>query len=71
MSNKKRAKNEPTKGDLLAQAYRNRAAMHRVYDSATRHHKGVIALDYWTPCNMDQAIWIQPLQREVTHGTKD
>lgn len=34
MTKKKRAKNEPTKGDSLAQAYRNRMAMFRVYEAA-------------------------------------
>jgi hypothetical protein len=53
---KKRAKNEPTKGDLLAQQYRNRAAMRRVYDSAISHHSGALVLKYWTPFNMDDLV---------------
>lgn len=54
MSNKKRAKNEPTQGDLLAQAYRNRAAMKRVYWSSLWKSNGVTNDDYWTPLNMDK-----------------
>jgi hypothetical protein len=30
----RRKKNEPTKRDILARDYRNRAAMHRVYEAA-------------------------------------
>jgi hypothetical protein len=48
---KKRAKNEPTKGDLLAQQYRNRAAMRRVFEASTRSF-GCLNT-YWTPRNMD------------------
>lgn len=44
---KRRAKNEPTKGDLLAQAYRNRAAMARVYEASTKPF-GCLNT-YWTP----------------------
>lgn len=46
MVTKKRAKNEPTKGDLLAQAYRNRSAMFRVYESARDASNRI---PYWTP----------------------
>lgn len=51
MTKKKRAKNEPTRGDLLAQAYRNRAAMRRVYEASTKPF-GCLNT-YWTPRNMD------------------
>jgi hypothetical protein len=55
MTKKKRAKNEPTKGDLLAQSYRNRAAMRRVYDSSIKHTpEGLLSKNYWTPTNMDK-----------------
>lgn len=54
---KKRAKNEPTKGDSLAQAYRNRAAMRRVYESSlfVKHDtpSELMQLRYWTPRDMD------------------
>jgi hypothetical protein len=49
VADKKRAKNEPTKGDLLAQNYRNRAAMFRVYEAAQAKHYGTIYTAYWTP----------------------
>jgi hypothetical protein len=51
MTKKKRAKNEPTKGDLLAQAYRNRAAMFRVYEAAIQQRRGFGWADvtYWKP----------------------
>lgn len=49
MTKKKRAKNEPTKGDLAAQSYRNRAAMLRVYESAISKKPGVVTLKYWVP----------------------
>jgi uncharacterized protein YqeY len=55
MTKKKRAKNEPTKGDLLAQSYRNRAAMFRVYESARREHlvdqfeEHFDLIPYWQP----------------------
>jgi hypothetical protein len=48
---KKRAKNEPTKGDLLAQQYRNRAAMRRVFEASTKSF-GCLNT-YWAPRNMD------------------
>jgi hypothetical protein len=44
----KRTKGDPTKGDALAQRYRNRAAMRRVWEAA--HNCGT----YWTPRNMDE-----------------
>jgi hypothetical protein len=44
MPNKKRAKNEPTKGDILAQQYRNRMAMFRVYEAARQTR-----IPYWQP----------------------
>ena len=60
MTNKKRAKNEPTKGDLLAQDYRNRAAMQRVFEAAVhgnRHVKSeTIQAYYWTPRDMNQEV---------------
>lgn len=62
MTKKKRAKNEPTKGDLLAQNYRNRAAMRRVFDATVTEYPVV---GYWTPYNMDE----YPFIREVNHGT--
>ena len=46
---KKRAKNEPTKGDLLAQNYRNRMAMFRVYESAISKNCGQVTHTYWVP----------------------
>lgn len=46
MTNKKRAKNEPTKGDQLAQQYRNRSAMFRVYEAATNQTNRI---PYWQP----------------------
>jgi hypothetical protein len=46
---KKRTKSEPTKGDLLAQSYRNRAAMFRVYEAARAKHYGTVYTGYWTP----------------------
>jgi hypothetical protein len=50
---KRRAKNEPTLGDKLHQAYRNRAAMDRVYEAAVLARMGVpgyaITRRYWTP----------------------
>lgn len=55
MTQKKRAKNEPTKGDLLAQAYRNRAATIRVYEAARRTHlidqfeEHFDLIPYWQP----------------------
>ncbi len=52
-SRPKRNKNEPTCGDQLAQQYRNRAAMHRVYEAAFMAAEGVpsasIQRYYWTP----------------------
>ena len=60
MTKKKRAKNEPTKGDVLAQAYRNRAAMRRVFESAVHGNRNVdhetISAYYWTARNMDD-LW--------------
>jgi hypothetical protein len=47
----RRAKNEPSKGDLLAQAYRNRMAMFRVYESAVRARTGLV-YDYWKPLDL-------------------
>jgi len=55
VTRKRRAKNEPTTGDLLAQAYRNRAAMRRVYDAA----HGGLRLSYWTPANMDEHLFVK------------
>lgn len=43
---KKRAKNEPTAGDTLAQQYRNRAAMFRVYEAAKEENNRI---PYWQP----------------------
>lgn len=51
---KRRDKNEPTTGDLLAQAYRNRAAMRRVFEAS--FFKGYYlsyTKVYWNPRNMD------------------
>ena len=50
----RRAKNEPSKGDLLAQAYRNRAAMFRVYEQSTLSHKPIEYRSkiYWTPVDI-------------------
>lgn len=48
MTKKKRAKNEPTIGDSLAQAYRNRAAMFRVYEAARAQRYGE-PNPYWQP----------------------
>jgi hypothetical protein len=54
----KRNKNEPTTGDKLHQAYRNRAAMARVHEAAvfasyTNVPSDKIRRIYWTPFNMD------------------
>lgn len=55
---KRRAKNEPTRGDLLAQAYRNRAAMFRVYEAARRTHladqfeEHFDLTPYWQPLDL-------------------
>lgn len=46
MTQKKRAKNEPTRGDVLAQQYRNRAAMFRVYEAARNETNRI---PYWKP----------------------
>ena len=50
----RRAKNEPSKGDLLAQNYRNRMAMFRVYEAATSQRRGFgyVAVDYWKPFDL-------------------
>jgi hypothetical protein len=60
MTKKKRAKNEPTQGDLLAQAYRNRAAMQRVFEAAVHGNRNVngatIQRYYWTPRNMNEGV---------------
>lgn len=56
MANKKRAKNQPTKGDVLAQQYRNRVAMFRVYEAASDARQGVPSVItrnvYWTPLDI-------------------
>ena len=56
----RRAKNEPSKGDLLAQAYRNRAAMQRVYEAAVHGNRSVASQTiqhyYWTPRDMNQGV---------------
>lgn len=49
---KRRAKNEPTKGDLLAQQYRNRMAMFRVYESAVSNNRGQFTNSYWKPLDL-------------------
>ncbi len=55
VTNKKRAKNEPTRGDILAQNYRNRAAFIRVYKAARRAHpidqfeEHFDLIPYWQP----------------------
>lgn len=53
---RKRNKNEPTCGDKLHQAYRNRAAMRRVYESAFMARIGQSPSDiqqwYWTPVKL-------------------
>ena len=55
---KRRAKNEPTKGDQLAQDYRNRAAMLRVYEAARRAHlidqfeEHFDLTPYWQPLDL-------------------
>lgn len=43
---KRRSKNEPTKGDILARDYRNRSAMFRVYEAARGSDNRI---PYWTP----------------------
>jgi hypothetical protein len=49
---------KPTKGDLLHQDYRNRAAMNRVYQSSLLASVGtdpaVIQHRYWTPLKYDE-----------------
>ena len=42
----RRAKSEPTQADLLAQQYRNRSAMFRVYEAARGSSNRI---PYWTP----------------------
>lgn len=59
MTTKKRSKNEPTKGDILHQAYRNRAAMRRVYEASAKPF-GCLNT-YWVARNMDQ--WKGPLDK--------
>lgn len=49
---KRRAKNEPTQGDLLAQQYRNRAAMLRVYEAALDKRFGNTHPTYWVPLDI-------------------
>jgi hypothetical protein len=60
VTKKKRAKNEPTKGDLLAQNYRNLAAMQRVYEGAVHGNRAVrsetIQRYYWTPRDMRKGV---------------
>lgn len=60
MANKRRNKNEPTKGDKLAQAYRNRAAMLRVFESAVLAASGfssnVIRATYWNPVEFNERM---------------
>jgi len=60
VTKKKRAKNEPTKGDLLAQQYRNRAAMQRVFEGAVHGNRNVasetIQRYYWTPRDMNKGV---------------
>ena len=51
MTKKKRAKNEPTKGDILARDYRNRAAMLRVYEAAVNVRTGNPSA-YWKPLDL-------------------
>ena len=46
---KRRNKNEMTKGDKLAQAYRNRVAMFRVYESARNADNRI---PFWTPFDL-------------------
>jgi len=65
LTKQKRAKNEPTKGDLLAQAYRNRAAMFRVHQSVMNQKTGHTFLDYWTPTNIDE---LNDVRWGVNHG---
>lgn len=59
---KRRNKNEMTKGDKLAQAYRNRAAMARVFESAFLARAGAdsktIRILYWEPVLFAQRMAI-------------
>lgn len=59
---KRRNKNEMTKGDKLAQAYRNRAAMARVYESAMLARWGksshVARKLYWDPIDFYERFMI-------------
>jgi len=54
---KKRNKSEPTTGDKLHQAYRNRSAMQRVFEGAVKGNRNVdserIQRDYWQPRDMN------------------